>query len=217
MLLLCVCLRCTLTTAQAKHYFLGTESFGEEPHRHVVVIRQADSRLPTATLGQVAHPNVPNAVGLAALHFSELTSNVRTHHLEEVLKPWHSHYKLKWIDDGNAIAVFAKESDARIALRTLGSHSPFKVSMFDDLSPSLYGSLVLNMGEQRSAARANADISNSDVRDKRHSKPAEGDWVAVAKGVAPSRAQARSPPPMTSGSYHNPYSILAKADDAWND
>ena len=72
----------------AKHYFLLTESVGEDPHRRVVVVRCADSRLPTKTLGEVAHPSVPNAVGMTALLFSQLTPNVRTAHLEAVMEPF---------------------------------------------------------------------------------------------------------------------------------
>jgi transcriptional repressor NF-X1 len=185
----------------AKHYFLQTESVGEDPFRRVVLTRCADTRLPTQSLGRVAYPQVPNAVGLSALHFAGLTPNVRTNHLEALLRPFKDQYRLKWLDDSNALAIFVNDSEARVALRTIKPDSPFEVTLFDDLQPTAYGVLALSI--DKDATDSNVQRSASELRKTSNSPPPASvdkapqrltsGWVEVAKPKSKTHSKPSGP------------------------
>jgi transcriptional repressor NF-X1 len=219
----------------AKHYFLQTESVGEDPYRRVVLTRAADSRLPTMSLGQVAYPHVPNAVGLSALHFANLTPNVRTNHIEALLEPFRDQYRLKWLDDSNALAIFVNESESRVALRAIKGSSPFDVSLFDDLMPTLYGagSVALTI-DKDDAATTGSYVSQEDAALRRSSnspppssssfehaapaprpKPLPGGWAQVAAKSAKSKPTSGSVSAKNVASLNRPR--LGAADAAFGD
>lgn len=196
-----------------KYYGLDSESVGDEPQRRVVLQRTADARLPTRSLGQVAHPNVPAAVGLAAIHFRHLDASVRTGHLTAVLEPFAGQYRLKWLNDTDAIAIFANAAECRTALRQLQQHALFDTALFDDTCPSLYGTLSTSMPRQSAAPSA---ASSSPPRASSSATAGgAGGWATVAKG-APRRPV--SAPTRAAASPQTVFSVLSgAADSAWDE
>ena len=113
-------------------YHLDSESYDDEPYRRVVVTKRPDSRIPPVLLsewqsvvrmtrkmereriadardiGVEADPEekiVPEDMN--AIHVFGLEPAIKTRHLLNFFRPFENEYRLQWIDDANALAIFA--------------------------------------------------------------------------------------------------------------
>eukprot|EP00027_Filamoeba_sp_ATCC50430_P000485 CAMPEP_0168540624 /NCGR_PEP_ID=MMETSP0413-20121227/377_1 /TAXON_ID=136452 /ORGANISM="Filamoeba nolandi, Strain NC-AS-23-1" /LENGTH=400 /DNA_ID=CAMNT_0008570373 /DNA_START=1177 /DNA_END=2376 /DNA_ORIENTATION=+ len=151
----------------AESFRLDTESFERDPHRHVVVTRRKDSRIPNVLLSTIianelaskrpapvtltsnsttsSHAPAPvqapspsislssswEGFAVYTLHVFELRPEIRSENIYPFLHSFDGHYKLKWLDETNALVVFRDYNQMKDALHVL-SAGPWKVRQLVD-------------------------------------------------------------------------------------
>ncbi|KNC49594.1 transcription factor protein [Thecamonas trahens ATCC 50062] len=203
-------------------YHLHSESYDTEPHRRVVVSKRADSRSPpillsewqavvrttrklerekaaeARNLGVTLDPEEASVEDLNALQIYGLDPSVKTRNLLAFLMPFENEYRLQWVDDENALAIFVSHIRAMQAYNLLNGRR-FPVRLVAVPTPS---------------SRASARTSKLSGAAKRRKK------------LTSMSTTARPPPTSSAGVYENmvvqseaiapiafnPFNVLTRTD-----